>query len=166
MAAVVQLCKHLDAEPPPGAVTAFTLRHYSGEADIAAWLQLRQLAFAREKLSLSLWSAVDFQREFLDKPWWSPERMWFVCDGEQLVGSVTLSERGTARPAVHWLMVHPRYRRRGIASVLLNALERTCWQRGECDIVLETHMAWGAALQFYRAIGYRLRGSTHAGLPE
>ncbi len=166
MAAVVQLGKHLDAEPSPCPTSEFALRHYTGQADIAAWLQLRQLAFAREKLALNLWSVTDFEREFLDKSWWSPERMWFACDGEQLVGSVTLAERGTLRPAVHWLMVHPRYRRRGIATILLNALERTCWQRGECDIVLETHMAWGAALQFYRAIGYRLRGSTHPGLAQ
>lgn len=79
----------------------------------------------------------------------------------QLIGAVTLSLRGTpdqsqaARPAVHWLVVHPRWRRRGIGKLLMMHLEAAAWNAGHREIFLETHAAWEDAVQFYQTLGYR-----------
>ncbi len=164
MTAVQQLTKKLTSRPVPEEVPGVRLRNFSGEADIYAWLELRQRAFARQKLGIGSWSAVDFEREFLAKPWWRPSCMWFaVAAAEQLpsglvVGTVTLARRGNAphdKPVVHWLAVLPSFRGRGIGRLLMDTLEAAVWDGRERQIWLETHQAWGEAGRLYQMRGYR-----------
>ena len=153
------LARQPEVDLPPG----IELRHYVGAADIEAWLDLRGRAFAREKLGVGQWDAGDFEREFLSKPWWSPERMWLAqstqTDGlSQVVGTVTWADRGVtpeAKAAVHWLAVLPGYRRRGIGRLLLETLHWACWDAGHREIYLETHVAWAGAARLYTSLGYR-----------
>jgi GNAT superfamily N-acetyltransferase len=105
--------------------------------------------------------------EFLHRWWWKPQWMWLAeaetdPAGDQaqkpLVGSVTLAMRGEpdrAWPVVHWLMVHPRWRRRGIGRLLMAHLEAAAWEAGYCEVRLETHAGWEAAARFYETLGYR-----------
>ena len=145
-------------------VEGVCLRHFAGADDVAPWLALREAAFARERIGVRAWDAAEFAREFLDKPWWDPRRMWLAeassVEAEpaaQLIGSVTLALRGSgeaARPVVHWLMVHPRWRRRGLGRLLLATLEAAAWDQGHRRLWLETHAGWQNALRLYRALGY------------
>ena len=116
MATVRQLTRILDQRPRVGAITQIAIRNYRGDQDIAAFLRLRERAFARQALGIRQWSEADFQAEFTWKPWWQPERMWFAETDDRLaeptreVGTVTLAMRRTgeiARPVVHWLAVLP-----------------------------------------------------------
>lgn len=82
--------------------------------------------------------------------------MWFA-ETDEVAGSITLASRdagGVSKPVVHWLMVDPRWRRHGIAKLLLRTLETTVWKMGQRQVWLETHSAWTKAEQFYRAMGY------------
>jgi len=75
----------------------------------------------------------------------------------ELVGAVALASRGDgpdATPAIHWLMVAPRWRRRGVARLLVAAAERRAWDDGHREIRLETHAAWTAAARLYAELGY------------
>ncbi|HEX4128456.1 MAG TPA: GNAT family N-acetyltransferase [Pirellulales bacterium] len=159
MVVVQQLRLVLEAEPPRFDLPGFTLRHYRGPDDIDRWLELRQRAFARQRVGVGTWSRADFERELLMKPWWRPERVWFAEPrGESSpVGMVTLAERGrgtAAVPVVHWLALLPTWRRRGIGRLLMNAVHRAVWNAGGREIRLETHSAWTAAGKLYEALGY------------
>ncbi len=160
MATVRQLTKKLTSRPEPGVVAGVRLRHFAGNPDIAAWLELRSRAFARQKLGVGGWTAADFEREFLAKPWWRPECLWFaetVEDASMVVGTVTLARRGVSlqdKPVVHWLAVLPRFRGRGIGELLMDTLEAAVWDAGERQIWLETHEAWAEAGRLYAARGY------------
>ena len=176
MPAVLQLTRQLDVRPNIPELPGIRLRHFESEADIDAWLSLRQKAFARERHGIRSWDRRDFQAEFLDKPWWNPHRMWLAAvqgsspglssrvdllpaEPQPLAGSVTLALRTTpheVRPVVHWLAVAPRWRRRGIARLLIAALEQACWDAGFRQVWLETHEQWRAATDCYRALGYSL----------
>lgn len=143
---------------PAGVV----LRHYGGKDDSERWLSIRNRAFAREKVGVGSWDAGDFAREFLEKPWWSPERMWFAevaADGEPITaGTVTWADRGRApevKAAVHWLAVLPGYRRRGVGRLLLETLHQACWDAGHREVFLETHTAWSSAAKLYESLGYQ-----------
>lgn len=172
MSCVVQMFCHLTQPPVPLAVPGINLRAFRNHDDTLAWLNLRDRAFARERLGVRSWTIADFAAEFLHKPWWSPDRMWLAeaATPEQgahpsLVGAVALAERcgrDEARPVVHWLMVHPAWRRRGIARALMSALHADCWQQKRATIWLETHADWGAARRFYESIGYRTRPNEYA----
>lgn len=162
MAHVENLHLVLERRPQPHTPLGVALRHYGGPADIEPWLELRHRAFAREKVGVGRWDLADFEREFLMKPWWSPERMWLAeieaPSGSVLVGSVTWADRGRppgVKAAVHWLSVLPGFRRRGIGRLLLEALHLAVWDEGGRDVFLETHTAWTAAGRLYAALGYR-----------
>ncbi len=88
---------------------------------------------------------------------WLAESTAADHDTTQLVGSVTLALRGAgpdARPVVHWLMVDPHWRRRGIGAWLMAELEAHCWDSGHRQIWLETHGDWREAARFYESLGY------------
>jgi GNAT superfamily N-acetyltransferase len=106
------------------------------------------------------WTLADFSAEMTGKAWWREDRMWLATwDGSQdlLVGSVTMAVReGRARsvPVVHWLLVDPAWRRRGVGRLLMSNLERAAWDDGWREMQLETHSSWSAAVAFYQSIGY------------
>jgi GNAT superfamily N-acetyltransferase len=170
MAAVVHRKRSLHVRPPSISTPDVFLRTYRGEADIAIWLALRDQAFARQKVGVRQWDADDFRREFLVKPWWRPDWMWFAEAAEappaEPIGTVTLAIRESAIgavPVVHWLCVRPRWRRRGVGKVLMNTLEQAAWDAGYREVALETHEAWREAAAAYEAMGYSVEGSRHGG---
>ena len=64
--------------PLPGTLPGIGLRSFQGPSDIPVWLELRHRAFARATPGVLHWTPADFASEFLEKPWWSPERIWFA----------------------------------------------------------------------------------------
>lgn len=158
MPVVLHLHRALTSNPAPQYLPGVALRHYQGPTDIEPWLRLRERAFARQPIGVGQWSTADFEREFVSKTWWSNERMWLAEAGRELIGAVALADRRSGEhivPAVHWLLVDPRQRRRGVGRLLLSSLEAACWAAGHRKIWLETHAGWASALAFYQALGYR-----------
>ncbi|HEY2827262.1 MAG TPA: GNAT family N-acetyltransferase [Pirellulales bacterium] len=171
MASVLQLCRRLEARPVIHSIADIVVHSYQSDADIPAWLELRHQAFARQRIGVRQWSESDFHAEFTSRWWWQPQRMWLaeslssdqpikLAAQHQLVATVTLAKRGEpsdaehARPVVHWLVVHPRWRRRGIGRLLMAHLEAAAWDAGHRELWLETHTAWEAAVKFYQSLGY------------
>src|SRR5262249_49599496 len=140
------------------------------------WLDLRKRATAGLIPSVRDWLADDFRREMLNKPWWHVDHMWLAIAGDlrvadvrrsreasgqpsspalttndtgHLVGAVTLAfrEGSDAKiPVVHWLLVDPMWRRRGVARALMSHLELAAWNSGHREVQLETHDNWQAAV--------------------
>jgi GNAT superfamily N-acetyltransferase len=104
------------------------------------------------------WSPADFRAEMIEKPWWREDRSWVATtDSADVVGAVTLairSGKSISIPVVHWLLVDPSFRRRGIAKLLMSNLEQAAWDDGWREVQLETHAGWQAAVAFYQSIGY------------
>ncbi|HET7034060.1 MAG TPA: GNAT family N-acetyltransferase [Thermomicrobiaceae bacterium] len=98
--------------------------------------------------------------------WWAA----FPRDGAMLlvaevdgrfVGTVQLhdaeSENGAHRGEVAKLLVHPAWRRRGIARALMTRLEAEARAAGKCLLVLDTREG-DPSNDLYRALGYREAG--------
>ena len=150
---VLQMMRTLEVRPSLPTVEGVKLRSFSAPADVEAWLQLRQKAFADESPAPRPWTPADFEREVLSKPWYNPTGIWLV-ESTNLIGSVILARRADNRPAVNWLMVDPAERGRGIGGLLLAALELAVWEEGGREVVLETHAHWTRGVKFYRSRGY------------
>lgn len=160
MPPVQQLFRSLSALPDVPQVPGVRLRNYRGPADIEPWLRLRERAFAGQPRAPRTWTAADFQAEMLGQSWWLSERMWLAetDDSAKPVGSATLAMRGRgeqAVPVIHWLLVDPAWRRRGIGRLLVATLEAYAWEAGYREVRLGTHTAWDSAARFYEATGYR-----------
>jgi GNAT superfamily N-acetyltransferase len=155
---LLRFTKSLLSAPAASSSDGVTLRTFEGR-DVAVWLALREAAFRGLVAPGRPWTATDFEREFLAKPWWSPQRMWLATDaGGELIGAVTLGRSGRRPhdlPCVMWLMVVPQLRRRGLGRALLATLERAVWEAGERSVTLETHASWTDAVRLYEQCGYQ-----------
>jgi GNAT superfamily N-acetyltransferase len=177
MATVLHLRKELVRPPVEALVRGVELRTMQLPGDISPWLALRERAMADEVPGVRSWNEDDFLAEMVNKPWWRSDRAWMAIAGElrlggpatrrspasgyggsnALIGAVTLAMReGRAAivPVIHWLLVDPAWRRRGIGRMLLAHLERAAWDPGWREVQLETHAGWSSAVAFYHSMGY------------
>ena len=157
MPEILQLCRKLEAPAEQLTPDDCYVRTFRGRADIPIWLDLRHRAFARARVGVRQWDEADFEQEFLSKPWWRDEHLWFVEHHSSLIGTVALAQRAEgakAKAVVHWLAVLPVWRRHGIGRALMHVLESRAWELGYREVWLETHAAWTEAVQFYRRLGY------------
>ena len=87
--------------------------------------------------------------------------LWVARSGAQVVGSVQLDHatppNQAHRAEVTKLLVHPDFRRRGIARALMAELERAAGRLGRSLITLDTRTG-DAAERLYAALGYRTAG--------
>lgn len=87
-----------------------------------------------------------------------PGYIWEV-DG-RLVGNVTLlPTRTNARYLVANVAVHPDFRRRGIARMLMAAVQEEVHRRQGKAILLQVDYDNESALGLYQSLGYEMRGS-------
>jgi GNAT superfamily N-acetyltransferase len=132
----------------------------NGCDDVAAWLDLRRRAFADEQPPVRDWTPTEFAREFTSKSWWQPQHCWFAVVGgpTQVIASATLATRtgrNGSQAVLHWLMVDPQFRRRGIGQALLHTVENRARQLGHAALSIETHAGWQASVQLYKKCEYQ-----------
>lgn len=160
---ILHFRKELIAPPVAPRVANVAVRAMDVPADMAAWLRLRVRATSELHPRPREWNEADFRTEMLGKRWWRTEHCWVAVAGNlsngpsEIVGSVTLALRegeASTVPVVHWLLVDPAWRRRGIGQLLMSQLEQAAWHAGWREVQLETHAGWAAAIAFYQSMGY------------
>jgi GNAT superfamily N-acetyltransferase len=159
MPVVLHFRRQLLRPPDAADVPGFSVRNIATPNDVAPWLALRDRAMADQSPRIRTWLASDFFSEMQSKSWWRLDRMWlaFAAELADPIGAVTLALReGTVStiPVVHWLLVDPAWRRRGVGRLLMTHLELAAWNDGWREIELETHAGWASAVAFYQSIGY------------
>ncbi len=160
---VLHLFRSLHTPPVVLSCPGVCIRPFRTQ-ELDAYLALFGRAFRGLKPPVRPWDRRDFHRQMTARPWWSPENCLLAWSNRpcrpRLLGSVTLVVLPGSEPrqgAVHWLMVAPEFRRRGLARVLLSHLEQRAWDQGVRLLRVETHACWHAAVAFYRRCGYRTR---------
>src|SRR4051794_7487122 len=98
MAIPIRMSKTLVKKPDVLTPAAVFLRNYESEKDSAVWLDLWQEARLAQMQPNRRLVLEDFKREFSQKRWWQPNRMWFAeidtAEGQRTtIGSITRGER-------------------------------------------------------------------------
>jgi GNAT superfamily N-acetyltransferase len=160
MPAVLHLRKELSRPPVALALADIDVRSMVVPDDVEAWLALRIRATAELTPLVREWTLDDFAAQMLSKPWWRADWTWLAIGREHrqfsVIAAVTLAMRtgSKAVPIVHWLLVDPTWRRRGVGRMLMSRLEQAAWDFGWREIELETHAGWNEAAAFYHSMGY------------
>jgi GNAT superfamily N-acetyltransferase len=163
MTSVLHFRKQLVGPPVAVFGPGILVRPLAAPEEVPAWLALRERAMADERPTVRPWTSADFEREMTGKSWWRGDHCWVAIDAEAtraerpIIGTATLSLREGAAgivPVVHWLLVDPAWRRRGVGRLLMAHLELAAWDTGWREVQLETHAGWSAALAFYHSMGY------------
>lgn len=147
--------KHLpEAKPPAG----YGIRTYE-TGDDAAFVRIKNAAFLSENVGGRAWTVADFEKEYLDSPYFSPERVLFaVCNGEP-VGTTTAwsaTYRGREVGLIHWVAVVPEHRKKGLGLVLnVRALHRLK-ALGYGEATLNTSERLESAVRLYHRLGFEV----------
>lgn len=139
------------------------------EMEIAAGLQVRRVDprhRCAQRMSDALWGEIQQRYGFVGPHPFDPDSavesnggFWLALDGGTPVGSIALvpaaGESTTGRRGeVDVMYVVPSHRRRGIARLLLAALEDHARERGTDELVLRAGDPQPEALAFYAAHGF------------
>jgi GNAT superfamily N-acetyltransferase len=156
---ILHFRKQLAAPPVVIEVPGIRVRTFVEPEDTEPWLAVRARATAGLAPPARQWSIQDFHGEMTCKSWWRAEWTWLAVNAtdQELVGAVTLAlreGRDATVPVVHWVLVDPEWRHRGVARELMSHLELAAWKGGHREVQLETHAHWKAAVGFYQSIGY------------
>jgi ribosomal protein S18 acetylase RimI-like enzyme len=127
---------------------------------VARVIAIRRASAADVDAVLAFWrdatvepSTTDDREGVLALLRFAPDALLLAVDGEEIVGSLIASWDGW-RGAMYRLAVHPAYRRRGIASRLVAAAERTLRSHGVRRVHLIVLAEEEPANAFWDASGY------------
>jgi GNAT superfamily N-acetyltransferase len=87
-----------------------------------------------------------------------------ALDGEQVVGTGAILPVDTETGQVVRMHTASKFRRCGIATRILNALEQRAAARGFRSLILETNLDWVDAISFYLRNGYAELGRNEVGI--
>ncbi len=87
-----------------------------------------------------------------------------ALDGEQLVATGALLPITAAVGQIVRMHTHSEFRRFGIATRVLNALEDYANQQDVESLYLETNLDWGDAISFYQRNGFVESGRNEVGI--
>jgi len=123
-------------------------------------MQIRPYLEADEQAVVELWQACE-----LTRPWNNPrkdiarklevQRELFLVGmvEERIVASVMVGYDGH-RGWINYLAVHPDFQRKGFARKLMEAAQDLLFELGCPKINLQVRLSNGAAVGFYKSIGY------------
>ena len=107
----------------------------------------------REIFPESPWSAAQFREELAGMP---KRRKYIVAqDGDAIVGYAGIALAGDVAD-IHNIAVVPAYRRRGIATALLDQIESWAMSKSVTALMLEIREGNAEALPLYEKRGYRV----------
>ena len=117
------------------------------EDDIPAVLEIEEISFATP------WSEVDFLDELYKKDVLSSIAAF---DGN-IIGYVCVSYHLHESHILN-LAVHPDYRRRGVATILMDGAIRELKKRGCAFVYLKVRASSSSAQRFYELSGFKVEG--------
>jgi mycothiol synthase len=153
----IRMWRSLEAVPPARLPEGYAFRTYR-EGDAGAFVRIKNAAFAGETGAGRAWTPEDFQKEYLESPYFRPERVFFAACGEELVGTTTAwtaMHEGREVGLIHWVAVTPGHRGRGVGEALNARALCHLKEMGYREAVLSTNASLRAAVRLYHRLGFQ-----------
>lgn len=151
----IRMWRDLENLPPVELPEGYTIRSYQS-GDDADFVRIKNAAFP----GWQDWNLEDFKKEFLESPYFHPERVFFAVyagDGE-LVGTATAWTRIHEEREIgnlHWVAVIPAHRQRGLGKALCLQSLHKMRELGYRETMLGTMESLESAVRLYYQLGFR-----------
>ena len=143
-----------EAKTPGG----YRVRTYE-TGDDEAFVRIKNAAFMTENGGGRAWTAADFQKEYLDSPYFKPERVLFAVYNGEPVGTTTAwtaMNRGKEVGLIHWVAVVPQHRKKGLGWVLNVRAVHKLKELGYGEAILNTSETLESAVRLYHRLGFEV----------
>jgi len=98
-------------------------------------------------------------KDKLFQPWWDDVKAWGIVENGSLIAAIeTAVEKWSNRLRVTELWIDEAYRRRGIATALMNVAIKRAKDEKRRALILETQSRNEGAIEFYLKYGFTLIG--------
>ena len=122
------------------------------------WIRLFDLVFRDLLGSFRPWTHEQFRVQFLDRPVFQAERLFFLCQEDRPVGSITAwtgDEEGRAVGIVHWVMLDPELRGKGLGRPMMVQCMNRLREEGWPEAFLTTRANLNMAILLYERMGFK-----------
>lgn len=143
-----------DAKAPAG----YRIRTYE-TGDDTAFVRIKNAAFMSENAGGRAWTSADFEKEYLDSPYFDPKRVLFAICGDEPVGTTTAwtaTHQGRDVGLIHWVAVVPEHRSKGLGWVLNVRALHKLRALGYGEAILNTSETLESAVRLYRRLGFEV----------
>lgn len=136
------------------ALDRFVIRPLAGEAEVAAYVELHQTAFASRNMT------VEWRARTLQQPAYRPDLdlVAATLDGRLAAFCVGWLQQGAdgVRGQIEPLGVHPNFQGLGLGRAILSEALRRLYEQGAQEILVETDNYRDAAFALYEAVGFQV----------
>ncbi|MCY3766138.1 MAG: GNAT family N-acetyltransferase [Gemmatimonadetes bacterium] len=156
--ASLKMWRELDDLPDAKAPAGYRIRTYE-TGDDAAFVRIKNAAFMSENTGGRAWTSADFEKEYLDSPYFDPKRVLFAICGDEPVGTTTAwtaTHQGRDVGLIHWVAVVPEHRSKGLGWVLNVRALRKLKALGYGEAILNTSETLESAVRLYRRLGFEV----------
>jgi len=128
---------------PPGDSRVFL--RFATEGDLNGILEIERLSFPIRKQ----WDRSDFQQAMSDL---------FLVSGEKEISGFLIAccQENERRAVIMRIAVHPDYRGRGIATILIEEAIDKIREMGIREVELDVDIVKRGAIQLYEAVGFKI----------
>lgn len=156
--ASLKMWRELNDLPNAKAPAGYRIRTYE-TGDDTAFVRIKNAAFMSENAGGRAWTSADFEKEYLDSPYFDPKRVLFAICGDEPVGTTTAwtaTHQGRDVGLIHWVAVVPEHRSKGLGWVLNVRALHKLKALGYGEAILNTSETLESAVRLYRRLGFEV----------
>ncbi len=156
--ASLKMWRELNDLPVARTPAGYRIRTYE-TGDDTAFVRIKNAAFISENTGGRAWTSADFEKEYLDSPYFDPKRVLFAVCGDEPVGTTTAwtaMYQGRDVGLIHWVAVVPEHRSKGLGWVLNVRALHKLKALGYGEAILNTSEKLESAVRLYRRLGFEV----------
>ncbi len=156
--ASLKMWRELNDLPVARTPAGYRIRTYE-TGDDTTFVRIKNAAFMSENAGGRAWTSADFEKEYLDSPYFDPKRVLFAICGDEPVGTTTAwtaTNQGRDVGLIHWVAVVPEHRSKGLGWVLNVRALHKLRALGYGEAILNTSETLESAVRLYRRLGFEV----------